>query len=1086
MLIVVRNTDKVVLLSGDNLTDAELTAQSTDWCSDYAIDYTGVYDSPIGQTTSIDLQSSVSPAIFTRSGNARSPITGATVATNVPRYEPTGTLLERGTLNTLKWTEDFSNAAWTTTTFSGTGTAPIKTPNYELAPDGTMTACRVQASRGVNNGGGDYSVVRQGAFAGTRTIWVKSNTGVNQNIAICPAAGTSITVTPVWTKYEVYHNLSVYFDIGSVGTVNSANDIDVSVWHPQMESRTYATAYVASTGSYGYRADRYSDVALLVEEATTNLCTQSVDLASYFTIRGTATKAGGQPDPWGGLTATLFSGIGTLGTNDAYRVLAGFTPSTRYEPSFYIRKVTTTGTLTFYNPNGSSGTWNISLALLGNDWERITRYHPAVTVVVEFIGSASGGSGFHFTGTTGAPLSFHACGLQLEAKTYSTSYAPTTTVAVTRNAEILTLPTAGNLSASAGTIEGWFKLSKAVGPGVLFSTLTSNPSTSTVLQVTYYNTGNLVLSVGTGATYRNSANIPCSEGNHHIAVTWDTPTNTVILWIDGVAVATDSGGFSITLGTQFGIGCQSPIGNYNINSTLNKLRSYTRALSANEIKASYGTLSPMTIDVYTRTFTETLPTGYLPNSWTYTNGVWAQLDTAAIAKEIARSKGTMIFLVSQVATVTGALTDGITQQSFDITWDKVPTATSYEVRYKTASGSYSYVTVVDSGFPTTTTRIVGLLVAEEYRLNIRATTQWGILDWSNEVIKIPTVIRPYPVTSLTQKVIDNIVELNWTPSVYPSSFPIDYYKLWRGTTFVGAEMLGKKYVTFDLLSESLAGSYKYWITVVDVNGLESTEVGVYATVNQPPDYVLVSAQTLDLNACTLTNAVVENAQIVLPVNLTITVDNHFISNPDTTLEPWTNPSDQIDDGYPVFIQPGPASAVIEKIIDYGALIPSANITMDVTRTTVAGNVTFTPELSISTDNVSFTGATNVYVASKSNFRYVKYKLTATTSDGGVGAVQQISTKLDVKQKTAVTNTINVVDTVSDGTSITFASLGITPVDVIGIVADAPYTGNATNDPIKALINFVDVANPTAFKVLAWNKSGTRIAVNGVTVTIRYT
>ncbi|MBC7964084.1 MAG: hypothetical protein H7Y05_14215 [Steroidobacteraceae bacterium] len=348
-----------------------------------------------------------------------------------------------------------------------------------------------------------------------------------------------------------------------------------------------------------------------------------------------------------------------------------------------------------------------------------------------------------------------------------------------------------------------------------------------------------------------------------------------------------------------------------------------------------------------------------------------------------------------------------------------------------------------------------------------------------------TIAAPGPVTGLTQHVIDNIVELHWTVGSV-GSFPIDYYELWKGSTFASAVLIGRKYGTFDLLSESLGGTYKYWVRVVDVAGLMSPETGVYAAVNQPPDYVLINDQNLVFSACTLTNAIVENEQILLPVNLTITWDNDFINNPDTTLEPWDTLQDQIDDGYTLYAQPAPATALIERVIDYGALIPNSKLTLGITRLALAGTVTFTPEILVSTDGSAYTSLGAVYEATASSFRYVKYRLSAATSDGGLVSIQQINVKLDVKQKTYVSNNINVTDTTGDGTQVTFASLGITGlVDVVGITAEAPFTNNATNDPIQVRVNLADVPNQTAFKILAWNKPGTRVAVNGVTVSIRY-
>lgn len=339
-----------------------------------------------------------------------------------------------------------------------------------------------------------------------------------------------------------------------------------------------------------------------------------------------------------------------------------------------------------------------------------------------------------------------------------------------------------------------------------------------------------------------------------------------------------------------------------------------------------------------------------------------------------------------------------------------------------------------------------------------------------------TVVAAGAVQNLKQQVIDNIVRISWdTGSV--GTFPVDYYEVRKGTDFASAESMGRTYKTFDLLQESLGGTYKYWLRPVDIAGLAGAEIGIYAKVDQPPDYVLQDQRDLEWANGTLANALVENGDLLLPVNTTETFQSHFTSHG------WAGPQSQVTAGYDVFIQPGPATASYEEVIDYGATIAAVKVTVTVTRTTEAGTVTFTPTISTSPDGSAWTSLGNVYEAFAQNMRYVKVKLAAATSDGGVARVQQASVKLDVKEKTFAT-TVNVTDTVSDGTAVTFASLGIAPVDVRGITASAPYLGTAA-DPVTALVNFVDAANPTQFKVLAWDASGVRKAVNGVTVIIRY-
>jgi hypothetical protein len=482
---------------------------------------------------------------------------------------------------------------------------------------------------------------------------------------------------------------------------------------------------------------------------------------------------------------------------------------------------------------------------------------------------------------------------------------------------------------------------------------------------------------------------------------------------------------------------------------------------------------------------------------------------------------------------------------------------------------------------------------------------------TDESVLTYVLTAPSPVSSLTQKVIDNIVELHWLPSAVPCSFPIDYYELYKGidwTTALASGFIGRKYGTFDLLSESIGGNFKYWVRAVDIAGLASSEMGVYAVVSQPPDYVLQDQQNIDLTTATLVNAKLNGTSVIMLVNTAETFAQHF------TNHAWTSPSNQVA-AYPQFGQPGMATASIEKIIDYlpgatgdsslgaelvvngdfsvwsggvptgwiwsgtisqnglacvlgdndaaGAItqniltvgktyectfstiyddgggvyiqrgiswllyigtgihterwvadgtafnvcsgnlyanidnvsvkeviagesstIASSKISMAVTRNTPA-DVTVTPWISTSPDNITWSNPLSVYEAFFTAFRYVKYRLDYAASAGGIDRIDQIAVKLDVKQRTT-TCKMDVADISSDGTQVNFSTLGFAPVDILSIAAECPYNGNgALAWPLKALVNFVDSPNPSFFKVLAWDNNGNRVAINNVAVTIRY-
>ena len=174
---------------------------------------------------------------------------------------------------------------------------------------------------------------------------------------------------------------------------------------------------------------------LLIEESRQNRLTYSQDFSqAVWAVVGTATKtASASVCPDGTTSAYAFS-VST-GSNHIWYNLLNITAAARYEPSFYIKRVTTSGTLRINSANGiGNGQWTINLALLGDGFERITRNSPAVTVVTEFTGSGNNFNGTVFVSTAGT-LNFEIWGAQIELGTFSTSYIPTTTTSLTRNAD---------------------------------------------------------------------------------------------------------------------------------------------------------------------------------------------------------------------------------------------------------------------------------------------------------------------------------------------------------------------------------------------------------------------------------------------------------------------------------------------------------------------------------------------------------------------------------------------------------------------------------------------------------------------------
>lgn len=180
---------------------------------------------------------------------------------------------------------------------------------------------------------------------------------------------------------------------------------------------------------------------LSVEPAGTNRCLESQTLAQApWTQRGvTITTGATGPD---GSTALARLTLGAAGVADLYQVNFPIANG-RYEPSFYLRRVSTTGVMAVQNGNDGAigGKWLIDLAVAGAGLTRITRSHPAVTISNEFTatGAVSGLQFIANSGTVDVDIGF----VSAETGTVSTSYILTTTVAVTRAADSIQIQRIG-------------------------------------------------------------------------------------------------------------------------------------------------------------------------------------------------------------------------------------------------------------------------------------------------------------------------------------------------------------------------------------------------------------------------------------------------------------------------------------------------------------------------------------------------------------------------------------------------------------------------------------------------------------------
>lgn len=177
----------------------------------------------------------------------------------------------------------------------------------------------------------------------------------------------------------------------------------------------------------------------MVEPAATNVHVTSNDLSSAaWTKRGITTATKNQTGPDGiANSACRIANLGSVaGVNDMYEAAYSgvrFTASQAITESFYLRKVTASGVLRVTNASTGVLYYSIDFSILGDDWERITPTHPAVTTGT-MTATAGGIFGPFFLAQSGT-LDFDIYCPQLETGTVATSPIPTYAGAVLRVAD---------------------------------------------------------------------------------------------------------------------------------------------------------------------------------------------------------------------------------------------------------------------------------------------------------------------------------------------------------------------------------------------------------------------------------------------------------------------------------------------------------------------------------------------------------------------------------------------------------------------------------------------------------------------------
>lgn len=324
------------------------------------------------------------------------------------------------------------------------------------------------------------------------------------------------------------------------------------------------------------------------------------------------------------------------------------------------------------------------------------------------------------------------------------------------------------------------------------------------------------------------------------------------------------------------------------------------------------------------------------------------------------------------------------------------------------------------------------------------------------------ITAPGVVSGPRVEVVDNNALLYWG-SPTTGSLPVERYEVRRGTAWAGASPLGSNgNSTFTTYFEQQAGTYTYWVAAVDTAGNIGTPAAISAAISQPPDYVLRNDYNDDFSGITLSGMYLESGRIYGP-SLGETIQAHFEGRG------WATVQDQIAAGYPLVFQPGGTSGYVERTMDYDAELPATIITVTPTWATLAGAVTMSVQISYKRlgGDPWIDAPADATKVLASAFRYAKVRLTFSGTGGDdLAELAGLNIKLSGKLKTD-SGSGDAAASDSGGTTVFFTA-GF--IDVSSIVVTP---GGTTAR--YAIYDFTDVPNPTSFKVLLFDSSGTRVS-----------
>lgn len=465
-------------------------------------------------------------SVIPSDGSGDMSVTRATTATRVN----SAGLVELMPYNLLQYSQEFNTSPWAS--FNSTVTS-----NNTTAPDGTLTADKIEISSA------SLARVQQISTANnlvigspcTLSVWIKSVSGTGKVGFRSGQSGTNtlISFTNEWVRYEWTFNAADTAEIPQFCNSTLVSGADSAptfyAWGSQLVEGSTAKDYQKTETRLNIPRLDYSNgtcPSLLVEPQRTNYIwySSSFDNSGAWGAIDTTITANTTISPSGIQNAETMTITSSTSRIFQTLVLGAGT----YTASIYVKSLSGTPTIQFRMVvDGTDVTQSIPTT---TDWVRHDFTFTASVAVSFFVIRGESGTG-----------SVAIWGAQLEAGAYPTSYIPTTSASVTRNADVVSKTGISSLiGQTEGTMfldvdftevsdyNGWFM--KDVANFDTFAFI--QRETSGIIAVGYYGSGALQARIETAP----------SQPIGRYKIGFGYKNNDFVLYINGTQIGTDTSG----------------------------------------------------------------------------------------------------------------------------------------------------------------------------------------------------------------------------------------------------------------------------------------------------------------------------------------------------------------------------------------------------------------------------------------------------------------------------------------------------------------------------------------------------------------